>query len=47
MLVKVSFSKSLSDPPILSADNIQIAGQMNDTQGEFWQFYAIEGDYSQ
>lgn len=40
MLIKISLASRFSDAPVLFVDNMKVQGQMNDTQGEFWQFYA-------
>ena len=44
ILIKVSFAKALREKPQLqiqgNGSNKQIEGQLNDTLGEFWQFYA-------
>ena len=40
MLIKASFLSPLSAPPMLRIGNLAVRGRMNDTTGEFWQFYA-------
>ena len=46
MLIKASFTRALKVSPLLKIQTIgsqrSIQGFMNDTQGEFWQFYADE-----
>ena len=40
MLIKASFADPLTTAPTLRVGGRSIVGQMNDTRGEFWQFYA-------
>ena len=40
MLLKVSFVRPPSSPPTLRIGSASIQGRMNDTAGEYWQFYA-------
>ena len=40
MLIKASFAEPLTTAPTLRVGGRSIAGQMNDTRGEFWQFHA-------
>lgn len=40
MLLKVSFARPLSAAPTLRVGTTSVAGRMNDTAGECWQFYA-------
>jgi hypothetical protein len=40
MLLKASFTQPLSTAPTLRIGETPIRGRMNDTAGEFWQFYA-------
>jgi hypothetical protein len=40
LLIKASFARPLTSAPILRINAQTIHGQVNDTQGEFWQFYA-------
>ena len=40
VLLKASFARPLSAPPTLRIGSQDVAGRMNDTAGEFWQFYA-------
>jgi hypothetical protein len=42
MLIKVSLMQPLSAPPVLRVGGRPVAGRMNDTGGEFWQFH-IDG----
>ena len=46
MLIKASFTTALNESPLLkiqtNGSQRSIQGFMNDTQGEFWQFYADE-----
>ena len=42
ILVKVSFDRPLSAAPRLLIGATEIAGRVNDTAGECWQFYATE-----
>lgn len=39
ILIKASFAQPLSAAPTLRVGNKPVAGQMNDTRGEFWQFH--------
>ena len=40
MLIKASFSKPLAGTPTMRIGTSSFRGQMNDTEGTFWQFYA-------
>src|SRR5262245_42920272 len=40
ILLKASFTKPLKGTPSLRVGSATIRGSMNDTEGEFWQFYA-------
>jgi len=40
MLIKTSFTQPLAAAPTLRIGTVRIAGRMNDTAGECWQFYA-------
>jgi hypothetical protein len=40
LLIKASFLEPLSAAPTLKVGSTSIAGRMNDTRGEFWQFHA-------
>ena len=40
ILLKVSFTRPLSEAPVLRVGNTDVTGRMNDTAGEHWQFYA-------
>ena len=40
ILLKVSFTRPLSEAPVLRVGNADVTGRMNDTVGEHWQFYA-------
>lgn len=40
ILIKASFFEPLSEKPQLLVDDQRVAGEMNDSQGEFWQFHA-------
>src|SRR5262249_52176338 len=40
MLIKASFAKPLAVRPALRIGASSFRGQMNDTEGAFWQFYA-------
>ena len=42
ILVKASFERPLSAVPTLRVGSREVAGRMNDTQGEYWQFYAAD-----
>lgn len=42
ILIKTSFNSGLQQRPYLRLDDRLIAGEMTDTQGEFWQFYATD-----
>ena len=42
ILLKVSFARALSAPPTLRVGRTGIRGRMNDTAGEYWQFYATD-----
>ena len=44
MLLKVSFDRPLSAAPTLRVGTTAVAGRMNDTVGECWQFYAADLD---
>ena len=40
ILLKVSFVRPPSSPPLLRVGSAVVQGRMNDTAGEYWQFYA-------
>lgn len=40
ILIKASFTSPLSGVPTLRVGSLAVRGRMNDTAGEFWQFYA-------
>ena len=40
LLLKASFDRPLSGAPTLRVGSANVTGRMNDTAGEFWQFYA-------
>jgi hypothetical protein len=40
MLIKASFDRPLSVPPVLRIGTARVEGRMSDTAGEFWQFRA-------
>ena len=40
ILLKASFAKPLTAPPILHIGSTKVAGAMNDTEGTFWQFHS-------
>ena len=42
ILLKVSFDRPLSAAPTLRVDSTEVTGRMNDTLGEYWQFYAAD-----
>ena len=42
ILIKASFTSSLSSAPSLKVGSATVRGRMNDTQGEFWQFHATD-----
>ena len=42
ILLKASFDRPLSAPPTLRVGGSPVPGQMNDTTGEHWQFYATD-----
>lgn len=42
ILIKASFVRPLTGPPTLRIGTRVVAGRMNDTRGEFWQFRAAE-----
>ncbi len=42
ILIKASFKSPLPQLPFLSIDGKRIAGQMTDSAGQFWQFYAVD-----
>ena len=44
MLLKASFERPLSAAPTLRLGSTAVAGRMNDTTGEYWQFYAADLD---
>jgi hypothetical protein len=42
ILIKASFTSSLSSAPSLRVGSATVRGRVNDTQGEFWQFHATD-----
>ena len=42
MLIKASFTQPLVAPPTLRIGTTDVTGRMNDTTGEYWQFYASD-----
>ncbi len=40
ILIKASFAAALKSPPTVKIGTTTVRGRMNDTAGEFWQFYA-------
>ena len=42
MLIKASFARPLREAPTLRIGTTDVAGRMNDTAGEYWQFYATD-----
>ena len=42
MLIKASFTRPTTAPPTLRIGTTDITGRMNDTTGEYWQFYASD-----
>src|SRR5215472_3999260 len=40
ILLKASFRKPLSGAPVLRVGSTRVQGQMTDTEGACWQFYA-------
>ncbi len=42
MLIKASFTRPLASAPTLRVGTTDVIGRMNDTTGEYWQFYASD-----
>jgi hypothetical protein len=42
ILIKTSFNSPLGQAPYLQIDDRRIEGLMTDSQGQFWQFYAVD-----
>jgi hypothetical protein len=40
ILIKTSFTQALTSAPVLRVGGRSVTGRMNDTRGEFWEFYA-------